>query len=174
MRLRVRGRYVRGDVACARFRFFFSSRRRHTRYPLVTGVQTCALPITPVMGTIPAPPQDFCILDPVQYTIRVPHNATELKVDLTGMPSLDLFVRIDGYVTASGSSIYANFFSVSDGGDESITVTATPPAALPAGTYYIAVSSCGDGAGSFTLTATVTATGSAPVIDRLAARLDGD
>src|ERR1044071_6798483 len=24
---------------------FFSSRRRHTRYPLVTGVQTCALPI---------------------------------------------------------------------------------------------------------------------------------
>src|SRR3546814_4955971 len=25
--------------------FFFSSRRRHTRYALVTGVQTCALPI---------------------------------------------------------------------------------------------------------------------------------
>src|ERR1044071_6283229 len=24
---------------------FFSSRRRHTRYPLVTGVQKCALPI---------------------------------------------------------------------------------------------------------------------------------
>src|SRR3546814_3561029 len=27
------------------FLFFFSSRRRHTRYALVTGVQTCALPI---------------------------------------------------------------------------------------------------------------------------------
>src|SRR3546814_6675363 len=27
-------------------RFFFSSRRRHTRCALVTGVQTCALPIT--------------------------------------------------------------------------------------------------------------------------------
>src|SRR3546814_1046078 len=26
-------------------RFFFSSRRRHTRCALVTGVQTCALPI---------------------------------------------------------------------------------------------------------------------------------
>ena len=25
--------------------FFFSSRRRHTRYEFVTGVQTCALPI---------------------------------------------------------------------------------------------------------------------------------
>src|SRR3546814_20296028 len=42
--------------------FFFSSRRRHTRCALVTGVQTCALPIftllspsgtTTVMGTVP-------------------------------------------------------------------------------------------------------------------------
>src|SRR3546814_10683912 len=31
-----------GDVS---FVFFFSSRRRHTRCALVTGVQTCALPI---------------------------------------------------------------------------------------------------------------------------------
>src|SRR3546814_13236356 len=30
------------------FCFFFSSRRRHTRCALVTGVQTCALPISPV------------------------------------------------------------------------------------------------------------------------------
>src|SRR3546814_7083018 len=30
--------------------FFFSSRRRHTRCALVTGVQTCALPIYVVMG----------------------------------------------------------------------------------------------------------------------------
>src|SRR3546814_8692613 len=29
-----------------RFCFFFSSRRRHTRCALVTGVQTCALPIS--------------------------------------------------------------------------------------------------------------------------------
>src|SRR3546814_8624019 len=29
------------------FCFFFSSRRRHTRCALVTGVQTCALPIFP-------------------------------------------------------------------------------------------------------------------------------
>ena len=28
------------------FVFFFSSRRRHTRYISVTGVQTCALPIS--------------------------------------------------------------------------------------------------------------------------------
>src|SRR3546814_6785268 len=32
------------------FFFFFSSRRRHTRCALVTGVQTCALPICPNDG----------------------------------------------------------------------------------------------------------------------------
>src|SRR3546814_20988061 len=31
------------------FFFFFSSRRRHTRCALVTGVQTCALPISDVL-----------------------------------------------------------------------------------------------------------------------------
>src|SRR3546814_15256917 len=31
--------------------FFFSSRRRHTRCALVTGVQTCALPICSVYAT---------------------------------------------------------------------------------------------------------------------------
>src|SRR3546814_2143754 len=34
--------------------FFFSSRRRHTRCALVTGVQTCALPISPLPPTAPA------------------------------------------------------------------------------------------------------------------------
>src|SRR3546814_3221417 len=34
--------------------FFFSSRRRHTRCALVTGVQTCALPIFPAKGKIAA------------------------------------------------------------------------------------------------------------------------
>src|SRR3546814_3151262 len=33
------------------FIFFFSSRRRHTRCALVTGVQTCALPILMVLAT---------------------------------------------------------------------------------------------------------------------------
>src|SRR3546814_6167259 len=30
--------------------FYFSSRRRHTRYALVTGVKTCALPIYGILG----------------------------------------------------------------------------------------------------------------------------
>src|SRR3546814_18158964 len=36
------------------FFFFFSSRRRHTRCALVTGVQTCALPICGVIKTVNA------------------------------------------------------------------------------------------------------------------------
>src|SRR3546814_10183298 len=39
------------------FLFFFSSRRRHTRCALVTGVQTCALPIS--SGVSPAE-RHFC------------------------------------------------------------------------------------------------------------------
>src|SRR3546814_18286494 len=34
--------------------FFFSSRRRHTRCALVTGVQTCALPIFNLVGVLGA------------------------------------------------------------------------------------------------------------------------
>src|SRR3546814_7962272 len=36
--------------------FFFSSRRRHTRCALVTGVQTCALPISRRSGSAGLPP----------------------------------------------------------------------------------------------------------------------
>src|SRR3546814_10633438 len=38
--------YVMGIVISYLVMFFFSSRRRHTRCALVTGVQTCALPIS--------------------------------------------------------------------------------------------------------------------------------
>src|SRR3546814_1546946 len=37
------------------FLFFFSSRRRHTRCALVTGVQTCALPISRIMFSLSSP-----------------------------------------------------------------------------------------------------------------------
>src|SRR3546814_6610068 len=42
--------------------FFFSSRRRHTRCALVTGVQTCALPISDEAG--------FRALDDVSLTVE--------------------------------------------------------------------------------------------------------
>src|SRR3546814_7187211 len=47
--------------------FFFSSRRRHTRCALVTGVQTCALPISG--------------LEPISAMLRVGKDAGELGID---------------------------------------------------------------------------------------------
>src|SRR3546814_986102 len=44
--------------------FFFASRRRHTSCTLVTGVQTCALPIFPSAG-----PAAFGIIGPVHGAI---------------------------------------------------------------------------------------------------------
>src|SRR3546814_10138197 len=40
--------------------FFFSSRRRHTRCALVTGVQTCALPISPESDRSPEAGSSRC------------------------------------------------------------------------------------------------------------------
>src|SRR3546814_10617921 len=47
------------------FCFFFSSRRRHTRCALVTGVQTCALPIWASMSVSVIAISTVLPLDPV-------------------------------------------------------------------------------------------------------------
>src|SRR3546814_1909837 len=66
---------------CSLFFFFFSSRRRHTRCALVTGVQTCALPIFDAVSRLhtgtgfafacgPAVEQSFEILAPLSKVCR--------------------------------------------------------------------------------------------------------
>src|SRR3546814_3902087 len=53
---------------CILFFFFFSSRRRHTRCALVTGVQTCALPIYPAWAAaLSSPLQRMMYCDTVTY-----------------------------------------------------------------------------------------------------------
>src|SRR3546814_10917771 len=100
--------------------FFFSSRRRHTRCALVTGVQTCALPIlkprcpgiaqivwrepflklafnritefSPAAGTIP------CSLDlpaPATLCVRIGHHGSALFSSLT-WPQEDTAIAV-GY-----------------------------------------------------------------------------
>src|SRR3546814_6294821 len=49
--------------------FFFSSRRRHTRCALVTGVQTCALPIS--VDFLTKPVRDQTLLDAVATAISI-------------------------------------------------------------------------------------------------------
>src|SRR3546814_9993400 len=57
-------------MCCDDFVFFFSSRRRHTRCALVTGVQTCALPIW--LQRLHYVPPDFPLRDaaPMGTAIR--------------------------------------------------------------------------------------------------------
>src|SRR3546814_1337510 len=53
-------------------RFFFSSRRRHTRCALVTGVQTCALPIYRYYLILWQPPRpDMAEIIPQQTSTNV-------------------------------------------------------------------------------------------------------
>src|SRR3546814_2009502 len=66
--------------------FFFSSRRRHTRCALVTGVQTCALPITDV---VPPGPRADWLSDPFVPEIRdgvlYGRGAADMKSGLAAM-----------------------------------------------------------------------------------------
>src|SRR3546814_720188 len=81
------------------FCFFFSSRRRHTRCALVTGVQTCALPISPEPeGTdlrfpakaVALPDGDFLVAD-------AGHDAV---VRLTA--TMEVTARFDGFREPNG------------------------------------------------------------------------
>src|SRR3546814_2003010 len=56
---------VAGVVYCF---FFFSSRRRHTRCALVTGVQTCALPIFYLVSSVLAVGAFFMLIEMVERT----------------------------------------------------------------------------------------------------------
>src|SRR3546814_3827261 len=63
--------------------FFFSSRRRHTRCALVTGVQTCALPISNLLAEL-----ESLVICPITSAVRdaafritvEPDNANGLRV----------------------------------------------------------------------------------------------
>src|SRR3546814_4999284 len=67
--------------------FFFSSRRRHTRCALVTGVQTCALPICPDC--------DGRRFRPEVLEVRVEHLGKSASIDqvlgMTVSEALDFF-----------------------------------------------------------------------------------
>src|SRR3546814_6896723 len=77
------------------FIFFFSSRRRHTRGALVTGVQTCALPIFSVLcGGIPLGPQLASLGHAPHVVVGTPGRIQELAakkaLQLSGVRTLVL------------------------------------------------------------------------------------
>src|SRR3546814_17959786 len=93
--------------------FFFSSRRRHTRCALVTGVQTCALPIYPLFRGRPPRSQrqrqrdDRSALQQSDRKSVVSGKSVSVRVDLGGRriikkknkrqkktPTLDQVIRL--------------------------------------------------------------------------------
>src|SRR3546814_13164415 len=77
--------------------FFFSSRRRHTRCALVTGVQTCALPIcamnagTSIAANVAA--------SPLHKTLAGALQTTGLAATLSGAGPFTLFAPTDAGFT---------------------------------------------------------------------------
>src|SRR3546814_1046666 len=91
------------------FFFFFSSRRRHTRCALVTGVQTCALPI--------------CFESYIVATLIYLALALGLKVVLFGIGRL-AFPRVSGLARVQSRGEAA--CSKVSAGPNSFSLSATP------------------------------------------------
>src|SRR3546814_5065061 len=71
--------------------FFFSSRRRHTRCALVTGVQTCALPISDIRFLLCWLLPTFVVFEAV--ATKLPHYT---------MPTYPALAILGGLVLATG------------------------------------------------------------------------
>src|SRR3546814_5814446 len=78
--------------------FFFSSRRRHTRCALVTGVQTCALPICLSLGyNLWWREFDNSEFNTAQYSSTSPAGQMVLGVPITESDSVSVLFGIDRY-----------------------------------------------------------------------------
>src|SRR3546814_9304673 len=71
--------------------FFFSSRRRHTRCALVTGVQTCALPILKQSTDLPVA---------VGFGVRTPEQAATIAKVADGVVVGSAIVELVGKAAA--------------------------------------------------------------------------
>src|SRR3546814_11853222 len=79
--------------------FFFSSRRRHTRCALVTGVQTCALPISRGGEVMTAEPRGGSV--PLHIICHASDDMLVMQEEVTG-PILPLrnYARIEDAIAA--------------------------------------------------------------------------
>src|ERR1051325_12085677 len=65
--------------SCVQSVFFFASRIRHTRLRTVTGVQTCALPISQMRARPMAVPAVAAVLEPVGAPLAEPPAALPVQ-----------------------------------------------------------------------------------------------
>src|SRR3546814_5781527 len=81
------------------FFFFFSSRRRHTRCALVTGVQTCALPISTGDGGSRRPAQlDSAHADPAARAVRMARKPLGPQGRRAHLPRKPIMKQIKAFV----------------------------------------------------------------------------
>src|SRR3546814_3425492 len=93
--------------------FFFSSRRRHTRCALVTGVQTCALPILArvIRGVLEqAPGLDPVAIEDAIVGCAVPEgpqglNVARMGVLLSGLPNSVAGVTVNRFCASGLTAI---------------------------------------------------------------------
>jgi hypothetical protein len=140
---------------------------------------TMVIPLTsglPQSGGILAPPPGLGVLSHTHYSIVVPPDATQLRIDLVGDQDVDLYARFGRTVFNSGHGVVADYGSTTDSNSETLTVSSSSAPALRPGMYYIAVANFGPADANFTLTATVTggSLSRAPAIFNISARLEGD
>src|SRR3546814_4836533 len=91
-------------MVCFCLFFFFSSKRRHTIFALVTGVQTCALPIYPDITRI----IHLAAQAGVRYSLENPHAYVDSNL-VGQIMVLEMARRLDRLqhlVYASSSSVY--------------------------------------------------------------------
>src|SRR3546814_18226061 len=84
------------------FVFFFSSRRRHTRCALVTGVQTCALPICSIVTV----GRQRINLDDQRFVGSVGWRQNEQTFDAARLESTFGPVQVDATYAWSNRTIY--------------------------------------------------------------------
>ena len=91
-----------------------------------------------------------------QYTIEVPGDASQLKIDLNANTDVDLYARFGSRVVVQNGLPVTDFKSISYNHSESITITRASVPALKAGVYYLMIVNYGPGPSTFKITATAT------------------
>ncbi|GEM_PF-1186672 len=134
------------------------------------------IPDLPQVGGMLAPPQGLGVLSHVQYSIAVPPDTDELRIDLSGNQDVDLYVRFGRPIVNQGHFPIADHKSTSKENSETLVITPTDSPALRQGLYYIAVANFGPGDADFTVTASISGgqTGHAPAIFNIRTLLRGD
>src|SRR3546814_6581595 len=86
------------ELVCLMFIFFFSSRRRHTRCALVTGVQTCALPIS---ATVLLLGLHRALLRWHRFEIKARASAEMMRTVAATLPDALVMLDADGRIRRS-------------------------------------------------------------------------